>query len=96
MARYLTEEEINNKKEREVKKLLEYITSLSFNFGLPKVEFLDPRVREEVKDIFHSSMEDIEKKIREAYNFPKEEGGEDAEVNPEEEHDFGINECEWY
>lgn len=91
MARHLTEEEIKNKKEREAKKLLDYINSLSFNFGLPKVDFLDPRVKEEVKDIFYGALEDIEAKIREAYNFPKEEG----EINEVDDEHF-INVCEWF
>ena len=91
MARHLTEEEIKNKKEREAKKLLDYIADLSFNFGLPKVEFLDPRLKDEMKDIFHRAMEDIEEKIREAYNFHKEE----KEIDEVDDEHF-INVCEWF
>ena len=91
MARHLTEEEIQNKKEREVKKLLDYIASLSFNFGLPKVEFLDPRIKDEMDDIFYCSISSIEQKIREAYNFPKEE----KEID-EVDDEYFINVCEWF
>ena len=61
MARYLSEEEIRNKKDKEV------------------------------KDIFHGAMEDIENKIREAYNFPKKE----EEIDEVDDEHF-VNVCEWF
>ena len=67
-------------------------------------EMTDEEIEEMYGDLLEEDRKAAEEELDEMHELcasvyiPEdfEEGGEDAEVNPEEEHDLGINECEWY